>query len=283
MNTNEQKIFFKKLTLFFIAAVSLLFAGVFSNTTINYTQLFILFASSLCGVFIIYRVNDLIDHNQQLKFKTKQFLLHKEHIIVSVLLLFIIPFALLHLSSFSFLALALTAILGVGYSVTLSILGRKFRIKNIFLLKNISIGLAWGMLVLIGAGNIQTNHIIALFGLATLQVFIGSMIRDIPDVEKDQKEGVQSMPVVAGIRNTILFMHVANITSVFFLIIDNNPPFRFVLFSVMIWRFFNLFFLSKHTHSYLWSQTINLLTCTVFLVAELINYYADLGVPITAS
>ncbi len=275
MSTETQKIFFKKLSLFFVTALSLLFAGVFSNTTINYAQLSILFVSSLCGVFIIYRVNDLIDHNQQLKFKTKQFLQYKEHVIVAIILILTIPLALIYLSSFSFLALALTAILGVGYSVTLSILGREYRLKNIFLLKNISIGLAWGMLILIGAGTIQSNYIIALFGLATLQVFIGSMIRDIPDIEKDKSEGVQSMPAVIGIRNTILVMHIANISSVFLLLINNAPLFRFVLFSVMIWRFFNLFLLSRNPYSFLWSQTINLLTCTIFLLVELYNYYIN--------
>ncbi|MCH2233233.1 MAG: UbiA family prenyltransferase [Crocinitomicaceae bacterium] len=238
--------------------------------------LLVLVLAVITGVFLVYRLNDSIDQHHDLKFNIRKFWgnpLHKVCIIQFVFIL--IPASLYFLSSFTFWVMAIAAVAGFIYSITLHINGKKFRIKNVFIVKNLFIGLAWGALVFIGAGGYSNPLTIAFFIFASVQVFIGSVIRDIPDFKKDIENNVKSLPVVLGIKNTIYGMKLLNITSVasvYFIEWDDNI--MFVISAVIVWRLVNLRLLYKGENIKFWSQTFNLATCVlIYLGAVFLEFY----------
>lgn len=262
---------YKKYLLFFVAALSLLLAGTLMSESVDYRQLVLLAACSVLGVFWVYRVNDVIDYDKDLKFNLKHFFSSKFHILYSLLILILIVFGTFLFNSFRFQIFAFIGLLGFVYSINFRLFGKSFRLKNVFFLKNLSIGLAWGALILIGSGSFNSSEILVLTFLTVVQVFIGSMIRDIPDREKDLVQNVNSFPVVIGVKNTILFMHVANLSSFIILLFSSESRRFFVLIAVVVaWRMVNLVRLYEKPFSNFWGQFFNLMTCSLIFVLVLI-------------
>ncbi len=265
---------FKPLYLFFIASNSLLLAGSIVTHTWNISQLLLIQWCGICGIFLIYRFNDFIDQTHSFRFNIKRFFSFKLHVLVIVQLLFItLPLALNLLSDFRIIILASICMLGVLYSLNFPFNGRNNRIKNIFLVKNIIIGFAWGSLILVGAGALNHELTIGLFIFTSLQVVIGSIIRDIPDIERDKTDRVKSLPAVFGTKTTLYMLHALNLTSFFtgFLMTKNNS---FILFMLIIlsWRFISFLKIQKHNDSKLWTQTFNLLTCFLIFIIMLVQH-----------
>jgi len=261
---------YKKYILFFIAALSLLLSGILVGDTIDYKEIFLLVCSIVLGVFWVYRVNDVIDFDENLKFNIFSFFSNKFHVLYSLFILILIIFGTFLFGLFRFQVFAFVGLLGFIYSVSCNIFNKSFRLKNVFFFKNLSIGLAWGALVLIGSGSINSRESLVVFLLATIQVFIGSMIRDIPDLDKDLKQNVKSFPVVIGIENTILFMHIVNLSSFSILLLSSFS--MFILITVVVaWRFVNLVMLQKNPFSNFWGQYFNLMTCTLIFIVVLID------------
>ena len=263
---------YKKYILFFIAALSLLLTGALVAETIDNTELLFLALCCVLGVFWVYRVNDVIDYDEDLKFNLKYFLSNKYHILYSLLILVLIIFGCFLFSLFRFKVFAFIGLLGFVYSINFRVFGKNVRLKNMFFLKNASIGLAWGALILIGSGTFHSDGVVALVFLTTIQVFIGSMIRDIPDKEKDLKQNVKSFPVVIGIKKTIIFMHLANLFSFFILVTTLFSWSLLALIAIVVaWRLVNLIMLKKDPFSKFWGQLFNLMTCTLIFVVVLID------------
>ena len=238
--------------------------------------LLVLVLAVITGVFLVYRLNDSIDQNEDLRFNIRRFWknpLHKFCLIQFVVIL--IPASLYFLSPFTFIVLAITAFAGFIYSITFNIKGKKFRIKNVFIVKNLFIGLAWGALVLIGAGGMSNPLTLVFFVFASFQVFIGSVIRDVPDLAKDKENDVRSFPVVLGIKNTVYgmkLMNIASITSVYF--VNWNEYVMFAFSAIIVWRVVNLRQLYYGSNTKFWSQTFNLATCVlIFFGALFLEYY----------
>ncbi len=226
---------------------------------------------NLSGVFLVYRLNDCIDQNKDLKFNIKSFLSFPFHkAIIVMLVTVIIPLALFYLNHFVFLILSLAAIFGIIYSINFKFGNVYFRLKNIFLIKNIMIGITWGSLILIGSGSIDPI-IIKVFIFTSIQVFLGGMIRDIPDLDKDSIQNVKSFPVVFGISRTIVFMHIINLGTVFiFSFIDFQLT--ILLFAIpSLWRCINLTLLGFKPNNPNWSQWMNLFTCILLFLMVLIS------------
>lgn len=265
---------FKPLHLFFIASNSLLLAGSIVTHTWSLSQLLLIQWCGVCGIFLIYRFNDFIDQTHSFRFNIKRFFRIKLHVIVIAQLLFItFPLALNLLSDFRIIMLLSICLLGVLYSLNFPFNGRNNRIKNIFLVKNIFIGFAWGSLILVGAGVFHHGLTMGLFIFTSLQVVIGSIIRDIPDIERDKTDRVKSLPAVFGTKATLYVLHALNLLSFLsgYLMEKNNG---FLLFMLMIisWRFISFIKIQKHNDSKLWTQTFNLLTCFLIFIIILVQY-----------
>lgn len=259
---------FKKLNLFGLASGSLLLSGFLLRPEADWKILVILIWCNLSGVFLIYRLNDCIDQDADLKFNLSYFFSYRLHqLVVGQFILLAIPAAFFYLDFFTLQILSVSALAGTIYSLSFKLNGKLFRIKNVFLLKNSLIGTVWGALILIGAGNLNPPLILSLFVFTSLQVVIGSLIRDVPDLEKDKNSGVKSLPVVLGLKPTFWFMQTANVLSVFSGFLCDWHPLMFTLIpTIVLWRLTNIIFLQKNTKSVLWGQQVNLLTCVLIAV-----------------
>jgi 4-hydroxybenzoate polyprenyltransferase len=265
---------FKPLFLFVIASNSLLFTGSLINDVFDWPQILVMQWCGLCGVFIIYRFNDLIDQTHDLRFNFKSLLHNKLHLIFLLqFILLTIPAVFYFLSPFRILLLGAICVLGIFYSINFRFGEKSFRIKHFFGVKNSFIGILKGSLILAGAGGFTNRLTIAFFVFACLQVLIGSSIRDIPDVERDKKEGVNSFPVVLGVEKTLWLLHGINFLSFVagYLIVRDNG-FLLVMGVTIAWRFISLVKIHTLSESRLWTQTFNLLTTVLIFVISLAEF-----------
>lgn len=271
----EQPIFLikdKRLLQFLIATLALLLSGSLATHNTDIEMISVLVLGGLCGVVLIYDV-PMVNYRDPLKRRIRQFLSHRRKVFYTLLLIFLAPFALMVLSKLSFFLFALTALLGVLYSYPIRINNQLIRLKNFLFLKNFLIGISWGALVLIGAGSFDHTVALLITVFASIQVFIGSMIRDLSDVSFDKNRGVQSFPVVFGVSNTLRFMHLVNVGSLAIGMFTNSGTNLLILVSIIVgWRFINLSMIKEDHMPKIWLQKFNLLTCSLFFVILLIQY-----------
>jgi len=265
---------FKPLFLFVIASNSLLLTGSLVNGIFDWPQILVMQWCGLCGVFIIYRFNDLIDQTHDLRFNFRSLLHNKLHLFFLLqFFLITIPAVFYFLSPFRILILSAICILGVLYSINFRSGEKSYRIKNFFGVKNFLIGILKGSLILAGAGGFTNRLTMALFVFACLQVLIGSSIRDIPDIERDKKERVNSFPVVFGMEKTLWLLHFLNLASLIvgYLMIQDNA-FLLLMGLTVAWRFISLVKIRTHANSRLWTQTFNLLTTVLIFIVSLAEF-----------
>jgi 4-hydroxybenzoate polyprenyltransferase len=271
MSTSQSKITFKNLLWFYLAANSLLLSGAIISNKSSFWILCILIWCNISGLFLIYRFNDCIDQEVKLRLNIYRFFSFPSHKIIFIQLVFCaIPIAFFFLEKDVLWILAISSILGFLYSFNFKINNYSFQLKNIFFVKNLLIGLVWGSLVLIGSNGISHPPVILLFIYCSLQVFIGGVIRDVPDLEMDRLNKVKSFPVVIGLSHTIKLLHIINLMSAavcFF--IANNFNYFMVFFIPSIWRFLNLVLLNKSPDNSRWSQWMNLFTCVLIFLSSL--------------
>lgn len=264
----NKQLVFKNLRWFLIASLSLLLSGFVLAEKEDLLQLALLVWCNVIGVFLVYRLNDCIDQHLDLKFNIKSFLSYSTHKFVFFQFIFLtIPICFYLIDFFTLMVLSISAAVGILYSINFKIGNRILRLKHIFLVKNLSIGIVWGSLILIGAGSIENKEIVALFVFVSMQVFIGGIIRDVPDVQKDEESGVRSFPVVCGIPHTITFLHLVNL-SCFVVLFIGDFKFHSLLFILIVvsWRAINLIFLKRFLLNKRWSQDANLFTCLLIFI-----------------
>jgi 4-hydroxybenzoate polyprenyltransferase len=74
-------------------------------------------------------------------------------------------------------------------------------LKRILLVKNLLVGLSWGLIPLgVGVyyGVLRSFDILFMFGFITAALTIAAVVFDIKDIAGDRAEGIRSVPVVAG-------------------------------------------------------------------------------------
>jgi 4-hydroxybenzoate polyprenyltransferase len=256
---------YKNLLIFVVSSSALIGSGFVLSGSWDFRKLVILLWLNFSGLYLIYRLNDFIDAQPDRRINLRFFFQDRKHAVLTFQLFAVcIPLAAWLLDSFSLVVLSLASLTGLFYSIQFRFGTKSFRLKNIFLLKNVLIGAVWGSLVLVGYGNKPDPTTLHLFIFVALQVVIGSIIRDIPDVRADKDEGVNSLPVVLGTRATYFFMHGLNLLAVALGLLVSQD--LFILVAVISgWRFINLIFLAKNPDNPLWTQKINLLTCLLIL------------------
>lgn len=262
----------KKLYKFYIAMLSLLLAGSLAGNNLEMLKFAVLGFAGLSGVFILYGMHGpMTDH--RIFVQVRQFFNAKNKKFFLLLLIVTIPVTTRVLSGFSLFILIFTAFLGVLYSITFTRNEKAFKLKDFLFVKNSLIGFSWGALVLAGAGGHKSEYVVAVTILAMLQVFVGSMIRDLPDVKIDIKNGVNSFPVVLGNTKSIQFMHILNLSS-FFILLVSAPTLNLIILisSVVVWRSINLIKINQNSSSVLWLQTLNLFTCGLIFLILLAQY-----------
>lgn len=102
--------------------------------------------------------------------------------------------------------------------ILVSIMYSIFKLKKILFVKNIAVGVSWGIVpLLVGAyyGDIMRPEIIFLSAFFTVSFFRSSMIFDIKDIKGDLEEGVRTIPNQFGVTDTKL---IAILTDLFMMI-----------------------------------------------------------------
>ena len=270
---------FKNLSWFYLAALSLLFSGFLLNNSIRLIEFLLLIWVNLSGVFLVYRFNECMSQKYGLTGNLRHYLSYKLHrIVVIQLFLIVLPLSIFYLDLLKISILIGGAFLSFLYSIQLRIGSRGFKLKNVFVLKNILIGIVWGSLILIGADANIDKWVYLVFIFVCIQVFIGGTIRDIPDLSSDEQEGVNSLPVVLGANRTIFILHAINLiagSSFIFFKHDIEGCFLFGL--TTIWRFINLIMIQKDSQNSLWTQQLNLFTCVLlFLILLFLKLYGSI-------
>lgn len=100
-------------------------------------------------------------------------------------------------------------IVPLGVAVLYSVVG----LKRILLVKNLLVGLSWGLIPLgVGVyyGVLRSVDILFMFGFITAALTIAAVVFDIKDIAGDRAEGIKSVPVVAGPARTRQFAVVAS-------------------------------------------------------------------------
>jgi 4-hydroxybenzoate polyprenyltransferase len=214
------KIFAPTAFLGFAAGLEMYAAQIYFKTSPD----IILVLTSVALSFSIYMLNKFTDEEdcyncpeQRLFFQRKSFL-----ILLPVLL---ITFSMLTLIFSSRLALwhIILVVSGVFYSVTMVpfVKNRKLvflRLKEIFLLKNITIGVMWGVtpfaIAISQANEIPplTDLIIVVFAFC-LTTMINSTTCDVRDMEGDRYAGVRTLPTQLGVKNTFNLLGILSLVS----------------------------------------------------------------------
>tara|TARA_B110000027_G_scaffold117137_1_gene128282 strand:- start:808 stop:1659 length:852 start_codon:yes stop_codon:yes gene_type:complete len=271
----KAEINYKNLLWFYIASVSLLVSGFIISYNQPLLTLFTLIWCIISGLFLIYRFNDYVDQDVELRFNIYHFLYLPLNLIMFLQLIFItIPITVYLIEKETLYVLSLSSILGFLYSINFQFNNRSFKLKNVFFVKNALIGIVWGSLVLIGSNNIFQTNIIPLFLYASIQVFIGGVIRDIPDLKKDKSNNVKSFPVVLGTNFTINILHLINFMSIILIFFNYNNLLIFTVFLIpFIWRSCNLLLLNSLSNNLTITEWMNLFTCVLILISTIISAY----------
>jgi 4-hydroxybenzoate polyprenyltransferase len=80
-----------------------------------------------------------------------------------------------------------------------------FRVKQFLLVKNLIVGVSWGLIPLgVGVyyGTVRSPEILVSFGFFTVMLTVAAAVFDIKDIEGDRKEGVRTVPIVFGAKAT---------------------------------------------------------------------------------
>lgn len=274
MNATKEKPYFLRITLFIVASLALIFSGFLLNNDKTILKFLTLMLCTSSGVVIVYRLNDASGNSLSFMAQIVKFLQNKFHqFVIAQFIVFCLPLAFFYLDRQSFFMLSMAGLLGLFYTVSVRINGKPQALKKIFLVKNISIGLAWGLLVLVGAGETTHPFLFPLFCFVSVQVFIGSVIRDLPDVNYDEESGIRSLPRILGTRKSLLVLHLMNALSCLVFIVDKELNWSLILGLVVVfWRFVNLLGCAFQPRNLIWSQFVNLGTCLVIFLMVFINY-----------
>lgn len=80
-----------------------------------------------------------------------------------------------------------------------------FRVKRFLLVKNLIVGVSWGIIPLgVGFyyGTVLVPEILVPFGFFTIMLTVAAALFDIKDIEGDTAEGIRTVPIVFGPRAT---------------------------------------------------------------------------------
>jgi 4-hydroxybenzoate polyprenyltransferase len=124
--------------------------------------------------------------------------------------------------------LVLPAIVAFLYSMV--------RVKQILLVKNLIVGVSWGLIPLgVGVyyGAVGSPAVLFSFVFFTVMLTVAAAVFDIKDIEGDRKEGIETVPIVFGAEATRIGAAVVTVlvgVSVVGLVTASVIPRRFLVF-----------------------------------------------------
>jgi len=252
--------------LFILATLSLLIAGYWIHPSESLTHLLLLSYWCICGTWMVYGLEYSKRDNNSISSLFKALKKYKSQQLFVVHLILLTPLFLYVISWHGIFALFLIALLGLVYSIELKFINTGFKLKQVFFLKNIIIGLAWGLLVLLGGNNYEDPALLTCFFLSTLQIIVGSILRDVADFNFDLKLNTKTVPIILGLKFTFPLLHLLNLLSASVLLVFSDTWILFVVAFVVGWKALIIEKVRRNNNSILWTQTLNILTCPLILI-----------------
>jgi len=157
------------------------------------------------------------------------------------------------------LILLIPLLVGIFYSIEI----KDFRLKNVFLGKNVSISFSWAMDASLFPFLFQKNIIsfFAVFSFIFLKGMINTILFDLRDIRGDAIANIKTIPVVIGKKMTTLLLILLNSLLIIWLFFFFNvilPYLVIVLLCIAYGYIYILFFtLSKNPPSYLYSILVD--------------------------
>ena len=175
----------------------------------------------LCAMFLVvysvYSLNRLTDQEEDAVNAPERSIFvegNERFLLTTAIASYIVALVLGWIESpFAALILTFPIMLGRVYSKNVfSMLGLP-RLKNIFIIKNLTISIGWAVCVtflpaLYISGN--ASMIVLFFTFFAVKIFIDSVVFDVRDVEGDVLCGVKTIPAVIGVRKTCYVLLILN-------------------------------------------------------------------------
>lgn len=265
----------KRIFLFVIPALALLLSGVvLRHKDVALHEVLLLIWATASGILIVYRYNDFACGFSSSWTPVISFFKSKSNtFLVAQFFLIGIPLSWFYLNAFQFSILAISGILGIAYAVNFQWGALSWLPKRRFPIKNMLIGAVWATLFLVGLGQCPDNQAWAMYSFIAVQVFIGSILRDVPDKEHDVARNSMSLPIVVGTKTALMLLHLFNLASLSLTLIlplsDSWDLLYFVFLPVVFWRTFVLIYIQKDPNNLFWTQWANLYTCLLILITTL--------------
>lgn len=175
----------------------------------------------LCAMFLVvysvYTFNRLTDHEEDVLNAPERSVFVKGNerfMLYTAIASYIVALVLGWIENpFAALILTFPIMLGWVYSKNVfSMLGLP-RLKDIFIMKNLTISIGWAVCVvflpiLYTSGNAVV--VLLFFSFFIIKIFINSVLFDVRDVKGDSLCGVKTIPVVIGIKRTCHLLLILN-------------------------------------------------------------------------
>lgn len=198
----------KSMRYLMFAALCVTWTGFTFNSESNYLNFFVATLNTILLVLFVYGFDDVMDSDVNFNYFKNPAVRW-----LGISTLFSIAATYIALGITSAISALLILVIGTLYSFRHDRDHFNIRLKSFFILKNFLIGVGWGLLVLLGSNHFSIESVFITFLFFTLQVTIGSIIRDMDDIEEDRKNKIPTFPIVLGIRNTMFALHGVNALS----------------------------------------------------------------------
>lgn len=261
--------------LFLLATSALLFLGNVLGGNLSITQIIVQQIAGLAGTYFIYQMGGLFFEKHSIKEIFTELSNDKIKLILVLLFFLVLPFLVLYfLPSYCFWVFTFVLVFGVLYSIPFLVNGKTIVLKKTLIVKNIFIGFSWGALILEGAAANSVKHSWELFLFVSLQIFIGSILRDFYDIEKDKAADFKTLPIVYGEQKSIRLLHFLNIAVLAgFLFYESNIYLILLYVAGTLYKSVLIRLVERKAQSVLFTQTLNIGFCYFIFFIVLIQRY----------
>ncbi|OYZ13017.1 MAG: hypothetical protein B7Y39_18300 [Bdellovibrio sp. 28-41-41] len=259
----------KSIQYLLLAALCVTWTGFTFNTEISFINFLIVTITTVFLVLFVYGFDDVMDSEVNLTYFKNPSVrwLGLLSIGCTLATYFVFGWA-------SFISSLLILVIGTLYSFRHDRDHFNIRLKSFFVLKNFLIGVGWGLLVFLGSNHFSPESVFVTFLFFTLQVTIGSIIRDLDDIEEDRRNKIATFPIVLGLRNTILALQGINLLSGAALYVGAQlvPELKSLWLMwvlIVIYRFGLIELIRRKNMSPILLQQFNILACSLVFVGRM--------------
>lgn len=258
----------KSMNYLMLAALCVAWTGFTFNSDLTVLKFAATTITTMLLVLFVYGFDDVMDSDVNLSYFKNPAVqwLGLASIAAIITTYFVLGWA-------SFLSSLFILIIGTLYSFRHDRDHFNIRLKSFFVLKNFLIGIGWGLLVFLGSSHFSPKSITVTFLFFTLQVTIGSVIRDLDDIEEDRKNKISTFPIVLGLSNTSLALHGLNLFSAAILfaavqLVPEHTSLWLTWFLIVFYRLVLLEVIRRKNMSPYILQQANILACSLVFVGR---------------